>query len=121
MTVTERLFSEGLVDLPPEAGTVDAPRFEPDESWLGAASEDLQKAALWRWFATRFEDPELAVPHDSEGNYEFGDGEPVLADQALRSRFDKLVPAEVIEEVVAAVQREIGNEWACKRMDKAGA
>jgi hypothetical protein len=121
MTVSERLSSEGLVDLPPEAGNIDAPKFDPDEAWLKEAGPELQKAAMWRWFATRYENPETAVPHDDEGNYLYGEGEPILADRSLHERFDPLVPRAVVEEVVAAVQREIGNEWACKRMDKAGA
>lgn len=121
MTVSERLSSEGLVDLPEEAGNINAPKFDPNEAWLSAAPSELQKAALWRWFATRFENPENAVPHDDEGNYLYGEGEPVLANDTLHERFDKLVPKEVIEQVIAAVQREVGNEWACKRMDKAGA
>lgn len=120
MTVSERLAEDGLVDLPPEAGNIDAPKFDPDEAWLRATSPELQKAALWRWFATRHDDPELTVPHDGAGNYEFGDGEPVLADTTLQARFKGLVPDAVIDEVISAVQREVGNEWVCKRMDKAG-
>lgn len=120
MTVSERISNEGLVELPPEAGDVNAPKFEPDETWLQEADAEMQKAAIWRWFATRHEHPDGAVPHDDEGNYLFGEGEPVLADQALHTRFGKLVPPAVIAEVVRAVQAEAGNEWVCKRMDKAG-
>ena len=45
-------------ELPLEAGDVNAPRFEPNDEWLRGASPQLQKIAMWRWFATRFEDPE---------------------------------------------------------------
>ena len=121
MAVSDQLQTGGLVDLPAQAGDVNAPCFHPNETWLRSAPVAEQKAALWRWFATRFDDPEEATPHDEQGHYLFGNGEPVLADQVLTQRFQGLVSDKVIGDVIAAVCQEVGNKWALKRMDKAGA
>ena len=89
MPATDALIDGRLITLPPEAGDVDAPRCEPDDDWLREAPPQLQKTAMWRWFATRFEDPRTAVPHDEEGNYVFTGGRgPCLADDVLHERFD---------------------------------
>lgn len=122
MSVTDRLWPNGPLDLPPEAGNLTAARYEPDEQWLQQANAELQKAALWRWFATHLEDPRDAVPHsEDDDDYLWGDDEPVLADRALNERFGSLVPTAVVGEVLSAIRREVGNEWAHKRLDKAGA
>lgn len=112
---------EGPVELPAAAGDLTAPRFEPDEAWLREADLALQKAALWRWFATHFEDPRQAVPHDDAGNFLYGDDEPVQADQALQQRFGGQVDDAVLKAVHDALCAEVGNDWAHRRLDKAGA
>jgi cbb3-type cytochrome oxidase cytochrome c subunit len=110
------------VDLPAEAGNFTEARYEPNEQWLQQAGAEFQKAALWRWFATHLEDPRDAVPHsEQDDDYLWGDDEPVLADQALNERFGSLVPTAVLREVLTAIRSEVGNEWAHKRLDKAGA
>jgi len=120
MTATDTLTDGKLINLPPEAGDVNAPRFEPDETWLRGASPDQQKTAMWRWFATRYEDPDTAVPHDDDGGYVFTDGGPFLADEVLHERFDGCVPPAVVEALVKSVQQQVGNEWALRRLDKSG-
>jgi hypothetical protein len=120
MTVADRITNGKPVPLPPEAGDENAPRFEPDERWLRSAPARLQKLAMWRWFATRFADPEQLVPPDDDGGYAFTDGGPYLADQILRDRFETCVAPEVIEDLVREVQAEVGNEWALKRADADG-
>lgn len=122
MSIPDRLWPAGPVDLPPEAGDAAASRFEPDENWLRQAPPELQQAVLWRWFASRFDDPRDAVPHqENSGDFMWGDDEPVIADQVLSERFAALVPHAVIQAVVSAIRDEVGNEWAIKRLDKAGA
>jgi hypothetical protein len=69
MTVSERISTRPLEPLPPEAGDVNAPRFEPNGEWLRRAPSQEQEMAMWRWFATRYDDPALAMPHDDDGNY----------------------------------------------------
>jgi len=107
MTASDTITDGKLVYLPPEAGDIDKPRFQPDPDWLEAAEPTLQKAAMWRWFSTHYEDPETVTPHDDAGNYLFLDGGPFLADK-------------VIQELVRSVQAEAGNEWAAKVLDRFG-
>lgn len=120
MAVADKLAGHGVVSLPAEAGTIDAPVFEVNEAWLRSAQPALQKAAMWRWFATRYEDPKLTTPHDKDGGFLYTNGGPYHADQLLHHRFDAWVPAEVVSELVDALRDEVGNDWAPKPMDKAG-
>lgn len=120
MTVADRLTEGRLVPLPADAGDIDAPRFEPNERWLRTAPPRLQKLAMWRWFATRYADPETTVPHDDDGNYCFTDGGPFLADHVLRERFEGCVSPEIIDDLALEVQAEVGNEWALKKADGFG-
>lgn len=122
MPATDTLIEGALIDLPPEAGDVNAPRFEPNDAWLRRASADEQKTAMWRWFATRYEDPddpESAMPHDGEGRRVFDDEEgPFHADEVLHRRFDGCVRREVIDELVQRLQQQVGNEWARRGPDQ---
>ena len=121
MPATDELIEGKLLTLPPEAGDVDAPRFEPNDDWLREAPPKLQKTAMWRWFATRYEDPKAAVQHDDQGNYVFTEGRgPCFVDETLHERFDAFVPECVVEELVQSLQQESGNEWAKKRIEDAG-
>jgi hypothetical protein len=75
--------------------------------------------AIWRWFATRYEELESSTPHDVEGNYFFGTKEPpVLADAVLRERFSHVVPQPVLDESIAGLQAKAGNLWAEAVPDK---
>lgn len=122
MSISDRLWPNGPVDLPPEAGNITTSHFEPNEAWLAQAAPELQKSVLWRWFATRFDDPHAAVPHsEHREDYLWGEGEPIKADLALAERFRTLVPHAIIDEVARALRDEVGNDWALKRLDKVGA
>ena len=79
LTASDNITDGQLVYLPPEAGDIDKPRFDPNPDWLATAEPTLQKAAMWRWFSTHYEDPELTTPHDESGAYLFMDGGPFLA------------------------------------------
>lgn len=120
MIATDKLTDGLLIDLPAEAGDPAAAQFEPDDGWLAAADPATQKTAMWRWFATRFEDPEEAVPHDADGNYLWNEDGPCRAGEVLRERFDGRVPSSVLEGFIERLETEVGAEWAPKRLDKAG-
>jgi hypothetical protein len=116
---TDELTGGKLIELPPEAGDTTQPRFEPAEEWLRNAEPAAQKTAMWRWFATRYEELNPSTPHDADGNYFFGTkGPPVLADEALRKRFGGVVSQEVLQELIADVQGKVGNQWAEIGLDK---
>lgn len=117
---TDKLADGALISLPPEAGDVDAVRFEPVDAWLRQADAVLQKTAMWRWFATRYEDPRTATPHDEGGEFLYLDGGPFHADAVLHERFDRCVPRQVVDELVASVQQAVGNDWAPRPLDKSG-
>jgi hypothetical protein len=118
MTVSDKLAGGTLVELPAEAGDVNAPHFQPNEAWLRSAPADRQKMAMWRWFATRHEEPVTATPHDDSGHFLYSEGEPLLADRVLHERFDALVDPTVVDALVAVVQAESGNEWVIRPPDK---
>lgn len=117
---TDKIADGQVISLPPEAGDVDAVRFEPDDAWLRQAEPVLQKTAMWRWFATRYEDPRTATPHDEGGEFLYVHGGPCRADAVLHERFDRCVPPAVVDELVARVQQEVGNDWAPRPLDKSG-
>ena len=119
MIATDELTDGRLIDLPPEAGDVNQPRFEPDDGWLRGADAASQKTAMWRWFATRYEELETSTPHDQDGHYFFGTKEPpVSAAKVLRARFGAIVPAQVLAELVSSVQTKSGDAWAKVELDK---
>lgn len=120
MTASDDITDGKLIYLPPEAGDVYKPRFDPDPTWLQAAEPTLQKAAMWRWFSTHYEDPETTTPHDEQGNYLFLDGGPYLADEVIPERFEGLVPDGVIRDLVRSIKSEAGNEWAPRHLDRFG-
>jgi hypothetical protein len=121
MIAADELTDGKRIDLPPEAGDVTQPRFEPVEAWLGSAEPAAQKTAMWRWFATRYEELGPSTPRDTAGNYFFGaKGPPVPAHEVLRKRFGGVVPAEVVEQLIADVQARAGNEWAEAQFHKLG-
>jgi len=121
MAVTDLLFPDHTVELPAAAGDQTASRFEPDDAWLIHASREHQLAAMWRWFATRYDDPREAVPHDESGDYLYTDGGPFKASQVLRERFGGVVADDVIATLLDAIHREVGEDWALRGIDKAGA
>jgi hypothetical protein len=119
MIATDELTDGQLIDLPPAAGDVNQPRFEPHDDWVRTADAASQKTAMWRWFATRYEELETSTPHDQDGNYFFGRKEPpVKADEVLQERFGAVVSPEVLAQLVRGIQSKAGNEWAKVELDK---
>lgn len=118
MIDSERITGEELQTLPPEAGDINAPRFEPDDRWLKAASAAEQKAAVWHWFATHYESPVSARPHGGAGDFLYEEGEPFFVAQLLETRFALSVPAEVLAELTERIRAEAGDEWVWKDLDK---
>jgi hypothetical protein len=119
MIATDELTDGQLIDLPPEAGDANQPWFEPIDDWLRSAPRAAQKTAMWRWFATRYEELESSTPHDPDGTYFFGTKEPpAKADEVLRSRFAHLVPRDVLDELITGLQSRAGNLWSEVELDK---
>lgn len=119
MIATDELTDGQLIDLPPEAGDINQTRFEPHDDWLRQADAASQKTAMWRWFATRYEELETSTPHDKEGNFFFGRKDPpVSAQEVLRARFGMLVPAEVLDSLVNTLRAKAGDAWAKMELDK---
>lgn len=122
MPATDTLIDGQLIELPPEAGDVNAPRFEPHDEWLRQAPPEAQKTAMWRWFATRYEspaEPESALPHDAEGRRVLDEDQGAFqAGAVLHERFDRCVPKPVIEELVQRMEQQVGVEWARRGPDE---
>ena len=120
MIATDELTDGQLIDLPAAAGDVTQPRFEPVDDWLRGATDVEQKTAMWRWFATRYEEMAVTTPHDDEGNYLIGEKKPVKADQVLTERFGAVVPEAVLQALINDLRDKVGNRWAVMPMDKLG-
>lgn len=119
MISTDALTGGTLHELPPEAGDTTQPRFEVKDEWLRTAEPPLQKTAVWRWFATRYEEMEPSTPHDSEGNFFLGVKDPpVSLDAVLRERFGDVVPHDVLDSLISDVQRRAGDQWVKMDLDK---
>lgn len=116
---TDELTGGTLYELPPEAGDTTQPHFEPDEQWLRSAAPDLQKTAIWRWFATRYEEIDAATPRDADGNYFLGVKDlPVTVDAVLIRRFGGLVPDATLTQLIRDAQAMAGNAWTTLQPDE---
>lgn len=104
-------------ELPPEAGDIDAPRFEPEDGWLRGAGPELQQRAMRRWFEARYVNPVYTTPHDENGDYLFTGEGPCHPREVLDERFGGMVRDEVIEELAQALRREVGDDWAPRSSD----
>lgn len=120
MIASDKLTDGQLIDLPAEAGDPASARFEPHDDWLRRAAPLEQKGAMWRWFATHYDEPAESMPHDEAGNYLYTDGGPFSADIVLRERFGACVADDVLSDFIARVEAEGGAEWALKALDKEG-
>ena len=118
MIDSEQITGEKLQTLPPEAGDINAPRFEPDDGWLKSAPAAEQKAAVWHWFATHYESPVSARPHSGDGAFLYEEGEPFHVEQLLTTRFSLVVPTELLNQLVERIRAEAGDEWVWKDLDK---
>lgn len=120
LIASDELTDGRHIELPPEAGDVNAPRFDPDDAWLRQAEPAAQKAAVWRWFATRYEEVETATPAEAHGDTLDPEGGTVALDTTLRERFAGQVPDDVLAALIHQAQARAGNDWTPRRLDKAG-
>ncbi|MFM0060634.1 hypothetical protein PQR64_33925 [Paraburkholderia phytofirmans] len=105
-----------LSNLPPEAHgnifDVDGP-FDPDDDWLENASADEKRIAMREWFLARYCDAAEETPYNGrEGGYLFINGGPYDPADEIPGRFGSIVSDETIDEVVAELHAEGGDEWA---------
>lgn len=106
-------FNVESVELPPEAGDIDARCFDPDDDWIKGATEDLQISAMRKWFCDRYEDPANQTPYSSdEGGYLYIWGGPYDPGNEIQERFDRVVPHEVMQRLIIELLQEVGSEWA---------
>jgi len=81
------------------------------ESHLEQESEETQIAAMRSWFFDNFQDPVHETPYDSrEGGYIYLHGGPYNAKEELTSRFDGVVPEEIINKLADKLTDE-SWEW----------
>ncbi|MBI3774693.1 MAG: hypothetical protein HY273_03920 [Gammaproteobacteria bacterium] len=100
-------------ELPPEAGHPDVLPFDPNDDWIKTADPELQKAAMRHWFCSRYENPEMGTPYDSEiGAYIFVKGGPYDPNDKIQERFSDYVSYAVMEELIDDLVGEVGDEWA---------
>lgn len=87
--------------------------FDPDDFWIENAGENEQRIAIREWFTARFCDPAHDTPYNGrEGGYLFIHGGPFDPADELHTRFGKLVPEEVIQQVADELVMEAGDQWA---------
>lgn len=112
----DHLDDSELGNLPPKAwgnvADVDGP-FDPDDFWIKNADEGDQRIAMREWFTARYCDPAHNTPYNSrEGGYLFVNGGPYDPSDELHTRFGRLVPGDVIQEVADELVMEVGDQWA---------
>lgn len=79
---------------------------------LKKAPAETQIAVMRIWFFQNFEDPVNSTPYDGrEGGYQFVWGGPYEADDELQAEFGRVVPYEVIEQLVEELD-SISAEWS---------
>lgn len=123
MSLTKRMM--GLDDELPEVDPTafsDPDTCEVDDNWLRAAETDQQLAAMRHWLMARYCDPAMETPHSSEVGYIFTRGGPWHPHDVLMERFEGVADFDTIEELVADILGEIGDELAppCSRPKKTG-
>lgn len=103
-------------NFPEEAFNMDFDADGPVEfhdSWLSSASEEDQMTAMRDWFGDRYCDPAHETPYNGrEGGYLFINGGPYSPSEELNERFGECIPQELIDEVSAEFENELGDEWA---------
>jgi hypothetical protein len=106
-------YDEEGPELPPEAGDIDDPHFDPDDKWIASAPRDLQIEAMRQWFYARYEDPANQTPYSSqEGGYIFVWGGPYDPNDVIQERFSHVVTYEVMDELIHDLWNEVGDAWA---------
>jgi len=105
----------GLDDELPEVDSEafsDLDTCEVDDDWLRAADPDQQSAAMRHWLMARYCDPANETPHSSEVGYIYTRGGPWHPRDVLMERFEGIADFDTIEEMVADIFAEIGDELA---------
>jgi RiboL-PSP-HEPN len=107
----EDLFGDEALEKP-EPETFELPDgSRVSESHLEQESEETQIAAMRSWFFDNFQDPVHETPYDSrEGGYIYLHGGPYNAKEELTSRFDGVVPEEIINKLADELTDE-SWEW----------
>jgi hypothetical protein len=130
LIASDELTDGRLIELPAEAGDVNEPRFQPEDGWLRGAEPAEQKAAMWRWFATRYgelvpggiaETASAPVEAEADGDRALEPAEgPVALDATLQGRFGGVVDDAVIADLVAGVRAQTAKDWVPMSNDKLG-
>ncbi|MBA0276085.1 hypothetical protein D7T48_00650 [Stenotrophomonas maltophilia] len=105
----------GLDDESPEVDSAafsDLDTCEVDDDWLRAADPDQQSAAMRHWLMARYCDPADETPHNSEVGYIYTRGGPWHPRDVLMERFEGIADFDTIEQLVADIFAEIGDELA---------
>ncbi|WP_413507501.1 hypothetical protein [Serratia proteamaculans] len=91
---------------------VDGP-LEFNNYWLESASIEDQLVAVKEWFLSRYCDPAQETPYNSrEGGYLYIHGGPYSPDEEINERFSGVISDDVLQEVIAELEVEVGSEWA---------
>ncbi len=113
MSLSKRMM--GLDDELPEVDSEafsDPTTFEVDDDWLRAADPEQQSAAMRHWLMARYCDPAYETPYSSEVGYIYTRGGPWHPRDVLMERFEGIADFDTIEELVADIFAEIGDELA---------
>jgi hypothetical protein len=105
----------GLDDELPEVDSEafsDLDTCEVDDDWLRAADSDQQSAAMRHWLMARYCDPAYETPYSSEVGYIYTRGGPWHPRDVLMERFEGIADFDTIEQLVADIFAEIGDELA---------
>lgn len=113
MSLTKRMMvlDDGLPEADPAAFS-DPVTCEVDDDWLHAAEPGQQSAAMRHWLMARYCDPAMKTPYSSEVGYIYTRGGPWHPHDVLMERFEGIADFDTIEELVAEILGEIGDELA---------
>ncbi|MBB3277350.1 hypothetical protein [Pseudoxanthomonas sp. OG2] len=113
MSLSKRMM--GLDDELPEvdpAAFSDPATCEVDDDWLREAEPDQQAAAMRHWLMARYCNPAYETPYHSDVGYIYTRGGPWHPHDVLMERFEGIADFDTIEELVADIFAEIGDELA---------
>lgn len=113
MSLSKRMM--GLDDELPEVDSEafsDLDTCEVEDDWLRAADPEQQSAAMRHWLMARYCDPANETPYNSEVGYIYTRGGPWHPRDVLMERFEGVADFDTIEQLVADIFAEIGDELA---------
>lgn len=113
MSLSKRMMGldDELAEVDSEAFS-DPTTFEVDDDWLRVADPEQQSAAMRHWLMARYCDPAYETPYSSEVGYIYTRGGPWHPRDVLMERFEGIADFDAIEELVADIFAEIGDELA---------